>query len=354
MLYTLLLDVLEKYTIDEIKDYLYVDKNTINRWKLLKKVPNYYYFDFCNLLNIDIDYENFSFSEKDQFFTHEKIVKKCLIILQNKLKEHNIDTNKYIFIEPSAGDGSFYKFLPEDKRIGIDIEPKFDGIIKGNYLEWKPTDLSKNYIVLGNPPFGLRGNLALRFMNHSAEFSDFVAFILPQLFDSNGKGTCMNRIKGLNLIHSEKIDSNFYYPDGTNININVIFQIWSKNIKIDNEKESCSDYIKIYSLSDGGTPGSTRNKKMLYDCDVYLPSTCFGIEKMKTYFNFEELPHRRGYGIKILQDNENVTKVFENINWSNESFKSTNSALNLRFSLIEEALIKNGLGLKFLRSSKNK
>ena len=28
--------------------------------------------------------------------------------------------------------------------------------------------------------------------------------------------------------------------------------------------------IKVYSLSDGGTPSTTRNKDMLYSCDIYL------------------------------------------------------------------------------------
>ena len=82
--------------------------------------------------------------------------------------------------------------MPSDKRTGLDIEPKSNGIEKTDFLLWKPE--TSNNICIGNPPFGLRGHLALKFVNHAAEFSDFVCFILPQLFDCNGKGSCKSRV----------------------------------------------------------------------------------------------------------------------------------------------------------------
>jgi hypothetical protein len=52
--------------------------------------------------------------------------------------------------------------------------------------------------------------LALRFINHSNNFhAEYVCFILPQLFESDGKGVPRKRVKGFNLIHSEKIETNF-------------------------------------------------------------------------------------------------------------------------------------------------
>lgn len=340
--YNLFLISLEKFGISKLKDELHVNRNTIKRWELLKSVPNHYFFDLCNILDVEIDYKKFSEKEKDQFFTKKDTVKHCILSLQNKLKDLGVNETQYTYIEPSAGDGSFYKELPENRRIGIDIEPKNEDIIKGNYLKWSPPE-GKKYIVVGNPPFGLRGNLALRFINHSSEFSEFIALILPQSFDSNGKGSCKKRVNGMNLIHSEKIDSSFYYPNGTNVTVNVIFQIWAKNFKIESENNDCSDFIKIYSVSDGGTPGTTRNKKILNSCDFYLPTTCFGAENMKLYYNFEELPQRRGYGIKIQKDFDSIKNLFESINWNQESFRSTNGAFNLRFDLIEKSLIKHGI-----------
>jgi hypothetical protein len=338
--YQLFLRAKKIHGIKKIANYIDVNKNTISRWELLKNVPKNYYFDLCELLDEKIDYSFFDEKDKDQFFTKKETVDECLNIFRKKLKELDIDITKFTFIEPSAGDGAFYRNLPKNNRIGIDIEPKVDGVIKSNFLKWKPS-LEGNYITLGNPPFGLRGNLALRFINHASEFSEFVAFILPQSFESDGKGSCKKRVKGLNLIHSEKVDSSFYYPDGKEVIVNVVFQIWSKNIKIKQEKKTCRNYIKLYSVSNGGTPASTRNKNMWYKCDYYLPTTCFK-ENMKFYKSFDELPQKRGYGIVILKDNQRVSDVIEKINWQDQSFLSTNGAYNLRFDLIEDALVSDG------------
>ncbi len=333
-----------KFGINNMIKYLSVNRGTIERWKLLDNVPDYYLFDLYDIMGIDIEYQNFTYSQKDQFFTSKETAKFCYDVFTEKLKELGVDDKQYTYIEPSAGKGSFYNLMPDDRRIGIDIEPRIENIIKGNYLSWAPQSDGK-YIVLGNPPFGLRGNKALRFINHSSKKVgvEFVGFILPQLFNSRGRGSCMKRVEGLNLIHTVEVPNDFYYPDNNKVNVNCIFQIWAKNFKDDVTDESCSDYIKIYSLSDGKQPGDKRNVKMLYECDVYLPITCFGKDNMKLSKSFDNLPLRRGYGIKILKDKENVLNILEKIDWSEESFSSTNSALNLRFDIIENALIKNGV-----------
>ena len=104
-------------------------------------------------------------------------------------------------------------------------------------------------VILGNPPFGLRGNLALQFINHSYSFADAVCFILPPLFDSDGKGSPMGRVKGYRLAHSEKLPTNsFVYPNGKEVDVATVFQVWTKkfveNIKIE-EKNTCESFIKV-------------------------------------------------------------------------------------------------------------
>jgi len=198
------------------------------------------------------------------------------------------------------------------------------------------------YIVFGNPPFGLRGHMALKFINHSGNFAEYVCFILPQLFESDGKGVPRKRVKGMNLIFSKKIESNFYEPDKNEVKINTIFQIWSrdhKNSEYDIKKYG-DEKMKIYSMSDGGTVSSTRNKNMIGKCDIYLPSTCFGNENMKCYDNFEDLPGKKGYGILFKESdekNELLNKML-NIVWNDVAFMSTNSAYNLRSSQIHTSM----------------
>lgn len=339
-------ELLKNKTINEISELLNLHIGTLRRWKEKKAVPSNYYNDLNSLLGNKYPLKN-EYRDKDQFYTTTKTAKYCYKKMLEVLKELGIEEKEYTFIEPSAGCCNFYSLLPKNRRIGVDIDPKGklkDELIKSDYLNFIP-DNGKKYIVIGNPPFGLRGNLALRFMNHSKDFADIIAFILPPLFNSTGKGVPMTRVKDYKLAHTENLPRNSYeYPDGSLVDVATIFQVWTKvnldRIKVE-EKKTCNTYAKVYSLSDGGTPASTRNKKMLNSCDVYLPSTCF--KGMKAYKSFEELPNRRGYGVVFKRENKKLKDLFYNtINWEEEAFVSTNGALNLRTDLILNQIIKGG------------
>ena len=333
---TLLEELQKKYSLKEVSVKLNLAVGTVQRWIELDNIPIHYHFDLLRLLSKDVNYKNYKSSQKDQFFTPVDIAEKCW----NKFKEiTKVSLDEYTFIEPSAGDGSFFKLLP-DKSIGLDIEPRCEKIIKKDYLSWQP-ELDKRYIVVGNPPFGLRGHTALNFINYSHSFADYVAFILPQLFESDGKGSPRKRVQGYNLIYSEKLAGLFHTPEKTEVEINGVFQIWSKHTSnkefiLESNK---NDKLTIYSLSDGGTVATTRNKNMLDKCDIYLPSTCFGKEAMKLYSSFESLPNRKGYGIVFKKDKKKMIEKSKKIDWSEIAFLSTNSAYNLRTSLITKALL---------------
>jgi len=329
---SLLEECLKKVSIKEVADKLNICVGTIRRWIELKDVPIQYTFDLYKILSKEIDYSKYTSSLKDQFFTPKDLAKKCWETFNHEVK---INNQEYTFIEPSAGDGSFLHILPMGS-IGLDIEPRSTGIQKQDYLTWKPTNTSKKYFVFGNPPFGLRGHLALNFINHSYCFADYVCFILPQLFVSDGKGSPRKRVKGFNLIYSEGLSAMFYNPDNQEVKVNGVFQIWSKytsNPKY-TIKANSEENMKVYSLSNGGTIASTRNKDMIGKCDIYLPSTCFGKENMKIYKKFEDLPGKKGYGVVFFTEKEDMIKKAETINWSSICFLSTNSAYNLRTSII--------------------
>jgi len=334
----LLNECLKTRGLSQVAEALNLCVGTVRRWQELNDVPVQYTFDLYKLLSREIDYSTFSSSSKDQFFTPSLVSKRCWDTFRELV---DIDLADYIFVEPSAGDGSFLKRLPPGS-IGLDIEPRGEGIVKQDYLTWTPTDLTKKYIVVGNPPFGLRGHLALNFINHSYKFADYVCFILPQLFESDGKGSPRKRVVGYNLIHSEPLSAMFYSPDNQEVKINGVFQIWSKytkNPKYDLLKPS-EDAMKVYSLSDGGTVASTRNKEMIGKCDVYLPSTCFGKERMKLYASFDDLPGKKGYGIVFFKNKDAMIAKANAVDWSSVAFLSTNSAYNLRTSLVFDGLLR--------------
>ncbi len=291
---------------------------------------------------------------RDQFYTKPKVAEYCFGKFQQVANEIGVNLDQYTFIEPSAGCGCFYQILPKNRRIGIDIEPKKlsgienKGIIKSDYLDWYPKNTGGKYVVIGNPPFGLRGKLALAFINKSYLYADMVAFILPQLFNSDGKGVAGKRVVGYKLAYNEHLPpDSFMYPDGTDIQINTVFQVWTKinTHKIKTKPiKTCNDFVNVFSLSDGGLPANTRNKDMIGKCDAYLPSTTF--TGMKVYKDFYDLPHERGYGVVIKKEKKKIKDILFNTNWEKIAFLSTNSALNLRKSLIESVIIKKGFSDK--------
>ena len=74
-----------------------------------------------------------------------------------------------------------------------------------------------------------RLNSKNKFINHSFEFANYVCFILPQLFESDGKGVPRKRVKGYNLIHS--------ILNNKKVNTVYIYEVIIPNKKKDNKHE---------------------------------------------------------------------------------------------------------------------
>lgn len=120
----------------------------------------------------------------DRFYTKPAVARRCWRTLAAALPEL---TSRRIadlfFVEPSAGAGVFYDLLPPSNRIGVDIMPRRADIIRRDFLAWDYLPRRRqDVVVVGNPPFGKRGALAVRFVNHAATLADTVAFILPVSF----------------------------------------------------------------------------------------------------------------------------------------------------------------------------
>ncbi len=72
-----------------------------------------------------------------------------------------VDLNGYdILMEPSAGNGAFFSLLPASKRLGIDVNPKTDGITQEDFLTY--------------------ARYAIRHSDAAATFAQMIAFIVPR------------------------------------------------------------------------------------------------------------------------------------------------------------------------------
>lgn len=164
----------------------------------------------------------------DQFYTKETIAKLCWDHLVDTISIIGKKIDDLFFLEPSAGKGAFYKLMPEHKRIGMDIEPKCDGVrlqdfLKTVRLEFEP----HNTLVVGNPPFGKRGNLAVAFFNHSAYFAETVAFIVPVIFRKFMIHKKLDsRMKFISKLELPK--DSFEFDNGKTYSVNTEFQVWTR------------------------------------------------------------------------------------------------------------------------------
>ena len=162
----------------------------------------------------------------DQFYTNPKYAKKCYDMIKAKIA----DFKSYdLELEPSAGDGSFYKLLSPEKRYGIDLDPQCKGIVKQDFFKYRPKSTFKKIITIGNPPFGKNASLAVKFFNHAAEFSHAIAFIVPKSFK---KVSVQNKLDlKFSLLYELDCPKSSFILGGINYDVPCVFQIWVKGKK---------------------------------------------------------------------------------------------------------------------------
>ena len=161
----------------------------------------------------------------DQFYTKPKIALDCVNFFHKRALKF-LEEPAY-FVEPSAGAGDFMSVLPKG-TIGFDLEPRAPKIKKQDFFDYfGPKKPSEQVVVIGNPPFGKRGKLALDFCRQASEFADTIAFIVPMCFTNYGIQKHMPL--GYRLIGEKELNHHsFYMQDGKSYNVGAVFQIWTK------------------------------------------------------------------------------------------------------------------------------
>jgi hypothetical protein len=129
----------------------------------------------------------------DQYYTPDDVAQYCIDKAFTVIGKANISD----IIEPSAGTGVFSSKIVD--CIAYDIAPQNDNVIQADFLTLD-IPYKEGTLVIGNPPFGSRGNLMQKFCKHSFKRADYVAFILP----INQLNNTMS-IYQFDLIHSEDL-----------------------------------------------------------------------------------------------------------------------------------------------------
>ena len=284
----------------------------------------------------------------DEYFTKPQIAS----YLFEKSKEiickyENLD--RFCWLEPSVGDGCFYKLMPKNK-IGIDINKTPFDSLQMNFLDYELP--KKPLIVMGNPPFGHRGVLALEFINHALG-ADFVCFILPMFFQSLGKGSIRYRVKGFHLLYEESLPKNaFYLSSGKEKDVKTCFQIWSKNYKLEKEEfswykqkekqEPFSELLRVVTVSLAKKCECGREWIFDKKADFYLSSTFF--KENAVVKDFSQVKYKSGVAIIYNQNapKSRLDELFLRANWHKYSSLATNGCRHIGKSHIFQLLVDEG------------
>lgn len=131
-------------------------------------------------------------------------------------------------IEPSAGDGAFLSGIHVDEA--YDIDPKHPDVVKQDFLNDESFSIQVieggKTLSIGNPPFGRMGKQAKQFIRKCAEFSDYIAFILPASFAK--KSVIKQLPKNFHLTHQTDLLTESYRFERDGQVVKTVFQIWEK------------------------------------------------------------------------------------------------------------------------------
>jgi len=278
-------------------------------------------------------------SPQDQFYTKRDVAQHCLRTFRKTAKQHGYGLRHHIFIEPSAGEGCFVGLLPPKRRVALDIDPQGTGISKVDFLNWTPP--KGKYAVIGNPPFGHRGAIALAFINRAAKFADIIGFILPMTFASNGKGGAMTRVKGLRLLHSEELPSDSFYSSDGERDINTVFQVWgSRNLQDAPPPQTCDAFVQILTVCTN--PSRRCGTHRMHEYDYFLQGTFYENRPPRVVRDFADVKYGSGYGVIIKQRKREIGRALRNADWLAHSSKATNHCRHIRMQHIRDALAVEG------------
>lgn len=153
----------------------------------------------------------------DQFYTRGEVAE----MLYDFFYRY-IDPLIYLMVEPSAGQGDFFKLFPAGS-LGYDLDPRFPGVRTADFLEAN-LGFGQPIAIVGNPPFGTNSALAVSFFNHAAKWASVIAFILPKTFR---KIRTQERLDhAFHLLKEMEVPDNAFVLDGKPHNVPTVFQIW--------------------------------------------------------------------------------------------------------------------------------
>ncbi len=232
----------------------------------------------------------------DKFYTKQEVVKRCLD------EVHKLPYTYDCVIEPSAGDGAFYKNIEHDNKIGIDIDPQHDEIVRGDWFNYNIGEDYERVLVIGNPPFGQYQKLSSKFISHAISFRNVqtIAFILPDVYKKHTR----QKILPYNwrIVSITTLGKNCFTLEGKDYHVPASFFIFDKSagkdLRVDPNAYTETNDFKF------------SNKD---DFDIFV----FGASPKRITKN--PTPNNRGYFLKSKIPVEDLISRIQAVDWNGNS-----------------------------------
>lgn len=257
--------------------------------------------------------------QNDKYYTSIELSKYCIDKTFELIGEENITD----IVEPSAGDGSFSNQL---KCTAYDIEPEHKDIIQQDFLKLE-LPYKKGRLIIGNPPYGPKMHLVVKFFKKSVELSDYISFILP-ISQLNNNASLFE----FDLIYSEELGFQHF----TDRKINCCLNIYKRGEILHKKPSFKMNDITIVR-------DAKKDYDSIQDYDirmVYWGSGCAGKILSK-----DDKRYAGEYKITIHNEKikDRIIEVLSNINWKNEL--KTIAMLKIKMYHIYRILLRNVPGI---------
>jgi len=235
----------------------------------------------------------------DQYFTKTSVVHRCLKQLKN--------IGRYdLIVEPSAGAGAFLLSVNHRNKVGIDVDPKHDDILKQDFLKFHIDQRYLNVLVFGNPPYGRYHHLSKAFIQHAMSFPNVktIDFILLNVYRKHTRQRIIPSDWRIASITDLGRDS--FTIDGEDYHVPTSFFVFDKSRGADLRVVVPKKIIgtKDFLFSDGA------------DFDVFV----FGASPKRVISNPK--PNNRGYFLKSLIPVDLLVDRIKSIKWEGNSCAS--------------------------------
>lgn len=261
--------------------------------------------------------------EHDKYYTPDSVVVKCMEVLKECVDVGSIDT----VVEPSAGGGAFIpsieEIFPQSNKIYLDLYPENSKIVEQDYLEFQyEKELNEKVLVLGNPPFGSRNNLARKFFNISAGYADYIAFILPISQYEN-----VASLYQFDLIRSEDLGLVPFYFEGEIREVRCCFNVYKRPLVGLNKKKVYKfEEVMVREVITRSRVG--RETKGLYSEEEAADK---GVIRLRSWGDISLVDSSQPYyasEIHVTSSDEGIVEFVRGFDWGCVASKTATPSLN--------------------------